>query len=104
MVAASTLYGGTYTQFDVSFRRLGIEHDIRRAGRSGELPQGDHAEDQAASTARRSAIRAGNVLDIEAVAKIAHEHNIPLMIDNTFASPYLCRPIEHGADIVVHSA
>ena len=45
-----------------------------------------------------------NVLDIEAVAKIAHEHNIPLVIDNTFASPYLCRPIEHGADIVCHSA
>ncbi len=45
-----------------------------------------------------------NVLDIAAVAKIAHEHNLPLVIDNTFASPYLCRPIEHGADIVVHSA
>ena len=45
----------------------------------------------------------GNVLDIEAVAKIAHEHNIPLMVDNTFATPYLCRPIDHGADIVVHS-
>jgi O-acetylhomoserine (thiol)-lyase len=45
-----------------------------------------------------------NVLDISAVAAIAHENNLPLMIDNTFASPYLCRPIEHGADIVVHSA
>ncbi len=45
-----------------------------------------------------------NVLDIEAVAGIAHAANLPLMIDNTFASPYLCRPIEHGADIVVHSA
>ena len=45
-----------------------------------------------------------NVLDIEAVAKIAHEAGVPLVIDNTMASPYLCRPIEHGADIVVHSA
>ena len=45
-----------------------------------------------------------NVFDIAAVAAIAHEHNLPLMVDNTFASPYLCRPIEHGADIVVHSA
>jgi O-acetylhomoserine (thiol)-lyase len=45
-----------------------------------------------------------NILDIEKVAAIAHEHNIPLIIDNTMASPYLCRPIEHGADIVVHSA
>ena len=44
------------------------------------------------------------MLDIEAVAKIAHEHNLPLVIDNTFASPYLCRPIEHGADIICHSA
>ena len=43
------------------------------------------------------------MLDIEAVAKIAHEHNLPLVIDNTFATPYLCRPIDHGADIVVHS-
>ena len=45
-----------------------------------------------------------NILDIEKVAAIAHEHNLPLVIDNTLASPYLCRPIEHGADIVVHSA
>jgi O-acetylhomoserine (thiol)-lyase len=45
-----------------------------------------------------------NVLDIAALAGIAHEHNLPLIVDNTFASPYLCRPIEHGADIVVHSA
>ena len=45
-----------------------------------------------------------NVLDIAAVAAIAHEANLPLVIDNTFASPYLCRPIEHGADIVLHSA
>ena len=45
----------------------------------------------------------GNVLDIEAVAKIAHEPGMPLVIDNTFASPYLCRPIDYGADIVVHS-
>jgi O-acetylhomoserine (thiol)-lyase len=45
-----------------------------------------------------------NVLDIAAVAAIAHEHNLPLVIDNTFATPYLCRPIEHGADIVLHSA
>jgi len=47
---------------------------------------------------------AGNVLDIEAVARIAHEHDLPLLIDNTFATPYLCRPIEWGADIVLHSA
>jgi hypothetical protein len=47
---------------------------------------------------------AGNVLDIETVAAIAHEHELPLIVDNTFATPYLCRPIEWGADIVIHSA
>ena len=47
---------------------------------------------------------AGNVLDIETVAAIAHEHRLPLIVDNTFATPYLCRPIEWGADIVLHSA
>ena len=47
---------------------------------------------------------AGNVLDIEVVAAIAHEHELPLIVDNTFATPYLCRPIEWGADIVIHSA
>ena len=47
---------------------------------------------------------AGNVLDIETLASIAHEHNLPLIVDNTFATPYLCRPIEWGADIVIHSA
>src|SRR5262249_57809135 len=46
----------------------------------------------------------GNVLDLEAVAQIAHDHGVPLVVDNTFASPYLCRPFEWGADIVVHSA
>ncbi len=56
-----------------------------------------------ASTARRISNPRGSVLDIEAVAKIAHEHNMPLVIDNTFATPYLCRPIDYGADIVVHS-
>lgn len=45
-----------------------------------------------------------DVLDIEAVAQIAHDNGLPLVIDNTFASPYLCRPFEHGADIVIHSA
>ena len=80
------------------------QHHVRRPRRSRELPARDHA-------ARRKVIYGEtignprmNVLDIAAVAAIAHDANMPLMIDNTFASPYLCRPIEHGADIVVHSA
>jgi len=103
IVASKTLYGGTYTQFDVSFRRLGI---------NTTFVDPDDAENFRRAITPRTRLIYGetignpllNVLDIEAVAKVAHDANIPLMIDNTFASPYLCRPIEHGADIVVHSA
>jgi O-acetylhomoserine (thiol)-lyase len=102
MVSASTLYGGTYTQFDVTFRRLGynvkfVEPDDPENFRKAITPKTRLLYGETISNPR------GNVLDIEAVAKIAHEHNMPLMIDNTFATPYLCRPIDFGADIVVHS-
>ncbi|MBI3279698.1 MAG: O-acetylhomoserine aminocarboxypropyltransferase/cysteine synthase [Acidobacteria bacterium] len=103
IVAASTLYGGTYTQFDVSFRRLGI--------RTTFIDPDDPENFRRAITPRTRLLYGEtignprmNVLDISAVAAIAHEHNLPLVVDNTFASPYLCRPVEHGADIVVHSA
>src|SRR6266567_2870962 len=103
IVSSSTLYGGTYTQFDVSFRRLGIdtvfvEPDDPENFRKAITPKTRLLYAETISNPRM------NVLDIKAVAKIAHEANVPLVIDNTFASPYLCRPIEHGADIVVHSA
>jgi len=102
MVSASTLYGGTYTQFDVSFRKLGfnvkfVEPDDPENLRRAITPKTKLLYGETISNPR------GNVLDIEAVARIAHEHNIPLVIDNTFATPYLCRPIDFGADIVVHS-
>ena len=102
MVSASTLYGGTYTQFDVTFRRLGfdvtfVEPDDPENFRRAITPKTKLLYGETISNPR------GNVLDIEAVAKIAHEHDIPLMIDNTFATPYLCRPIDYGCDIVVHS-
>src|SRR5450432_4675706 len=103
LVAASTLYGGTYTQFDVSFRRLGI--DVK-------FVEPDNPENfRRAITPRTRALYGEtianprmNILDIQKVAAIAHEHKIPLIVDNTMASPYLCRPIEYGADVVVHSA
>jgi O-acetylhomoserine (thiol)-lyase len=103
IVSASTLYGGTYTQFDVSFRRLGIdtkfvEPDDPENFRKAITPKTKAIYGETIANPRM------NVLDIEAVAKIAHEAGVPLVIDNTMASPYLCRPIEHGADIVVHSA
>jgi O-acetylhomoserine (thiol)-lyase len=102
MVAASTLYGGTYTQFDVSFRKLGlnakfVEPDDPENFQKAITPKTKCLYGETISNPR------GNVLDIEAVARIAHEHNIPLVIDNTFATPYLCRPIDFGADIIVHS-
>jgi O-acetylhomoserine (thiol)-lyase len=103
VVAASTLYGGTYTQFDVSFRRIGInvkfvEPDDPENFRKAITPQTRAVYGETIANPRM------NVLDIEKVAAIAHEAGVPLVIDNTMASPYLCRPIEHGADIVVHSA
>jgi O-acetylhomoserine (thiol)-lyase len=102
MVAATTLYGGTYTQFDVSFRKMGynvkfVEPDDPENFRKAITPKTKCLYGETISNPR------GNVLDIEAVAKIAHEHNLPLVIDNTFATPYLCRPLDFGADIVVHS-
>jgi O-acetylhomoserine (thiol)-lyase len=103
IVSATTLYGGTYTQFDVSFRRLGIqttfvEPDDPENFRRAITPKTRVLYGETIGNPRM------NVLDIAAVAAIAHENNLPLVIDNTFATPYLCRPIEHGADIVLHSA
>src|SRR5579864_8138659 len=103
IVASSTLYGGTYTQFDVSFRRLGIDVKF--------VEPDDPENFRKAITSKTRAVYGEtianprmNVLDIERVAVIAHQAGVPLIVDNTMASPYLCRPIEWGADIVVHSA
>jgi O-acetylhomoserine (thiol)-lyase len=101
-VSASTLYGGTYTQFDVSLRKLGVDvkfvdPDDPENFRKAITPKTRFLYGETISNPR------GNVLDIEAVAHIAHEANVPLIVDNTFATPYLCRPIDFGADIVLHS-
>jgi O-acetylhomoserine (thiol)-lyase len=103
IVSASTLYGGTYSQFDVTFRQFGIKTVF--------VNPDDPENFRKAITPKTRAIYAEtmgnpqiNVLDIEAVAAIAKEAGVPLVIDNTFASPYLCQPIKFGADIVVHSA
>ena len=103
LVSAATLYGGTYTQMDTTFRRLGfnttfVEPDDPENFRKAITPKTKLLYIETIANPRM------NVVDIEAVAAIAHENGIPLVIDNTFATPYLCRPIEHGADIVVHSA
>jgi O-acetylhomoserine (thiol)-lyase len=102
VVACRNLYGGTFTQFDVTLRRMGIE--VVFVDPSPEAAA-------AAITSRTKLLYGetiGNpraeVLDIEGMARVAHDHGLPLFVDNTFATPYLCRPLEWGADVVVHSA
>ncbi|MFS1513569.1 homocysteine synthase [Chengkuizengella sp. SCS-71B] len=103
IVSASSLYGGTFNLFSVSLPRIGIDVKF--------VDPNDPDNFRKAITSKTKALYAesignpkGDVLDIEAVAKIAHENSIPLIVDNTIPSPYLLRPIEFGADIVVHSA
>jgi O-acetylhomoserine (thiol)-lyase len=103
IVAASTLYGGTYSQFAVTFERFGISCTFVEPDDPGNFRRALQPNTRAlfAETIANPRL---NVLDIAAVAAIAREHGVPLVVDNTLASPYLCRPIDHGADIVVHSA
>ena len=103
IVSSSGLYGGTYTLFSQTFpQAMGIDATFTDTD--------DPAEFEAAITDRTKLLYTetiGNprltVPDFEAICKVAHAHRIPVMVDNTMATPYLCRPIEHGADIVVHS-
>ncbi|MBA58910.1 MAG: O-acetylhomoserine aminocarboxypropyltransferase [Gammaproteobacteria bacterium] len=103
IVSASTLYGGTYSQFDVNFRRMGINTHFVSPDDPENFrgPINDRTRCIFIETIGNPS---NNLIDIEAVAAIAHDNDIPLIVDNTFASPYLCRPFEYGADIVVHSA
>lgn len=103
IVSARTLYGGSYSQLDVNFKRLGITTHF--------VDPDDPENFRKAITPNTKLVYAEtlgnpnlNVLDIEAVANIAHEAGIPLVVDNTVPSPILCKPIEFGADIVIHSA
>src|SRR5262245_108201 len=103
VVASSALYGGTVTQLKHLLRKLSVtltfvDPDDPAAWRAALR------EETKALFAETIGNPAGNVLDIEAIAQIAHAHRTPFIVDNTFATPYLCRPIEWGADIVVHSA
>ncbi|MFS0839685.1 homocysteine synthase [Paenibacillus sp. 1P03SA] len=103
IVSASSLYGGTYNLFSTTLAKLGIQVKF--------VDPSDPENFRKAITDKTKALYAetvgnprGDLLDIEAVAAIAHENGLPLIVDNTFPTPYLLRPIEHGADIVVHSA
>ncbi|GAB4312571.1 MAG: homocysteine synthase [Promethearchaeota archaeon] len=103
LVSSSDLYGGTYNLFNHTLRRLGIDVKF--------VDQGDPQNFAAAVTRKTRLLYCetlGNprlrVAPLEEMAKIAHEAGVPLVVDNTVPTPYLCRPIEHGADVVVHSA
>ena len=104
IVSSSSIYGGTYNLFKYTLAKLGIEVTFVEN-------QDDAAEWRAAARPNTKAFFAEtignpriNVLDIELVAEVAHENEVPLIVDNTIATPYLIRPFEYGADIVVHSA
>ena len=103
IVAASTLYGGTYNLFTATLPRLGIHTKFVN---SDNLEEFKAAIDENTKAVYIESIgNPGiNLIDVQAVADIAHKHNIILIVDNTFASPYLFRPLEHGADVVIHSA
>ena len=103
VVASSTIYGGTYNLFAVTMKKMGVEFTF-------VSPDCSDAELEAAFRPNTKAVfgetianPALTVLDIERFAKAAHDHGVPLIIDNTFATPVNCRPIEWGADIVTHS-
>jgi len=103
LVASASLYGGTVTQFTVTLKRMGIactlvNGDDPQAFAAAMLPNTRLAFTETIGNPQ------GNVADIAAIAAVAHAHGVPLVVDNTLASPVLCRPLEHGADIVVHSA
>jgi O-acetylhomoserine (thiol)-lyase len=103
IVSASTLYGGTHTLFGVNLKKLGIETSFVQPDEPENFRRAIRPNTKLlyAETLGNPLI---NIVDIEALAGIAHEAGIPLMLDNTVPSPYLCRPFDWGADIVVHSA
>src|SRR5438270_1275628 len=102
IVSSSTLYGGTVTQLDVTMRRLGfntkfVEPDDPENFRKAITPKTKLIFAETISNPR------SNVIDLAAIADIAHQAGLPFVVDNTFATPYVTRPIDYGADIVVHS-
>ena len=102
IVSASTLYGGTYNLFAHTFPQMGIE--ARFADPRDPASFARLIDDRTKAVFCESVGNPlGNVTDIAALAAVAHAHGVPLIVDNTVPSPYLCRPFEHGADIVVHS-
>lgn len=102
-VSATTIYGGTYNLFSVTMKKLGIEVTFVDADAPKEEIAKAFRPNTKALFGETISNPSVNVLDIEKFAEIAHEHGVPLIVDNTFATPVNCRPFEWGADIVTHS-
>lgn len=103
IISTTSLYGGTHTLFSHTFKKFGIETSFV------DTKDLDNVSREIKDNTKAIFIETignpeGNIEDIEALAQIASTHGLPLIVDNTFATPYLCRPLEHGANVVVHSA
>ena len=103
LISSSTIYGGTYNLFAITMKKMGIEVTFVDQDSSEEELQKAFKPNTKALFGEIIANPRISVLDVEKFVRIAHKNNIPLIVDNTFSTPILCRPIEYGADIIVHS-
>ncbi len=103
LVASARLYGGTRTLLDVTLRRFGVDTTFVASAEPADFAAAIRPGTKALYT-EVIANPSGEIADLAGLADLAHAHGIPLVVDATLATPYLCRPIEHGADVVVHSA
>lgn len=103
ILCSSTVYGGTFNLMAVTFKRMGIDVTFFEQSESDEEIEAKIQENTKAVFGETIANPALTIFDIERFAKLAHKHHLPLIVDNTFATPCLCKPFEFGADVVVHS-
>jgi len=103
IISTSEIYGGTVNLFSFSLKRLGIECIYVKQGASDDEVHAAFRPNTKAVFGETLANPALTVLDIERFSRIAHSHHVPLIVDNTFATPILCKPFEYGADIIIHS-
>ncbi|MEM6785907.1 MAG: O-acetylhomoserine aminocarboxypropyltransferase/cysteine synthase family protein [Myxococcota bacterium] len=103
IVASASLYGGTFTLLDVTLRRLGIDTTFVVGSTPADFADAVQPHTKAIYT-ETIANPSGAIADLEGLGRVARDHGVPLVVDNTFGTPFLCRPLDHGADLVVHSA
>lgn len=102
-ISTNTIYGGTYNLFGVTLKKMGIECTFVDEDATNEEVEAQFRPNTKCVFGETISNPGGNIFDIERYAKIAHKHGVPLIVDNTFATPVNCRPFEWGADIVTHS-